>query len=372
MDTWETVQYSYNYTPEPSQGTEGKRSSDDLDKVTVGKLLMLDPLPIGNYRVTWTVGDGCGNANSMNQYFEVADKKAPTPIMVDIATAVMTNGMVELKARTFDKGGCDLGCLSSLDNCTPKEGLFFTFDEHIPNLWDEPLKWANQLAKYGKYFFNPTTGAISTEAAYFGSTADAWLPAERTAQRVYQCDYTEDGSYVKSVKIYVWDQFAYDEDCDDNNYDFANVLVNFNHCADNPSPLFSVSGSVSTETGVDFNGMVMTADNGENVLSTISAGSYEFSLDADEYSLEGTNDENYLNGVTTLDLVIIQKYLLGLKEITNPYTLLAADANNDGNIAASDLLAIRKVILGSSQSFANLDNPKFGWNLIFAAFNLAL
>ena len=35
------------------------------------------------------------------------------------------------------------------------------------------------------------------------------------------------------------------------------------------------------------------------------------------------------NGVTTLDLILLQRHLLLLQEITNPYTLLAADINRE-------------------------------------------
>jgi len=349
MDTWETVQYSYNYTPRPETGRKGSRSKDDLDKTTNAKLVVLDPLGKGNYRVTWTVGDGCGNANSMNQYFTVADKKAPTPIMVDIATAVMTNGMVELTARSFDKGGCGFGCISSFDNCTDKSGLYFTFTDQIPNLWDNPLKWAKQLAKYGRYFFDPANGAISTEAKYFAGTADAWLPAGNTAQRVYLCAYVEEGNATQTIQVYVWDEFAYNGECNDGNYDFANVLLNLNHC-EGTSRL--VSGMVSNAGA----GMEMKADDGENTVPTftVADGSYAFSLaEGTAYDVTGSTDENYLQGVTTLDVVIIQKYLLGLKEITDPYKLVAADANNNGSISASDLLEIRRVILGSSDKFTN-------------------
>jgi hypothetical protein len=349
MDTWETVQYSYNYTPRPETGRKGSRSKDDLDKTIDAKLVILDPLPKGNYRVTWTVGDGCGNANSKNQYFTVADKKAPTPVMVDIASAVMVNGMVELKARSFDKGGCDFGCLSSFDNCTDKEGLFFTFTDQIPHLWDNPLKWQKQYNKYGRNFFDPATGNISTESNYLNGIADAWLPAERTAQRAFLCTYVEEGNATQTIQIYVWDEFAYNEECNDGNYDFANVLLNLNHCEGNSR---SVSGLVS---GAD-SGMIMTADDGENKATVeLAEGSYAFNAlsTTEAYEISGKFDGDYLNGVTTLDLVIIQKYLLGLKEINDPMKLIAADANNNGDIAASDLLEIRKAILGMSDRFTN-------------------
>jgi len=354
MDTWETIQYSYNYTPHPSQGRKGRRSLDNLDNTADASLTILDPLPIGNYRVIWTVGDGCGNATSKTQYFSVADKKPPTPIFVDLATAVMNNGMVELTARSFDKGGCGDDCISSYDNCSDSEHLYFTFTPVLPSLWDQPLKWNKQLNHYGKYFFDPETGAISTEAAYLAGNADAWLPDLRTAQRVYLCDFVEDSNFTKTIKVYVWDQFAMNEECDDGNYEFANVEVNFNHCGSDPNPL--VSGTVTLSgSNIPADNMEIIADNGENKIlnKTDDQGYYAFNLSNGNYSITGKSNVNYLQGISTLDLVIIQKHLLGMKEITDPYKMIAADVNNNGSVAASDLLEIRKLILGSKNSFAN-------------------
>jgi hypothetical protein len=347
MDTWETVQYSYNYVPKPLGGVAGKRSLDKLDKVVEGKLQLIDAAPIGNYRVTWTVGDGCGNATSKDQYFTIADKKAPTPLMVDIATAVMENGMVELKARWFDKGGCGDGCISSFDNCTPQAGLYFTFTPMIPNLWNNPTAWANQYAQYGRNFFDPATGAISTEAKYFTGAAHAWYPASRSSQRVFLCDYVEEANYSTTIQIYVWDQFALDAECDDGNYDFANVIVNFNHCEGPVTPL--VSGTVAIEN------MTMKATYNEGDFTTLTNNSsYTVGVEANQsYKVSGTKDTDFLNGVTTLDLVIIQKYLLGLKSITDPKLILAADINNNGEVTAADLLEARKVILGTKERFTN-------------------
>ncbi len=354
MDTWETIQYSYNYTPHPAQGRKGNRNRDNLDQTADASLTILDPLPIGNYRVIWTVGDGCGNATSATQYFTVADKKAPTPVFVDLATAVMNNGMVELTARSFDKGGCGNGCISSFDNCSDSYHLYFTFTNVLPKLYYQPAKWQHQFNQYGRYFFDPATGDISTEAAYLSGDADAWLPDLRTSQRAYLCDYEAGSDYTKTIKVYVWDQFALDEGCDDGNYEFANVEVNFNHCGNEPYP--TVSGTV-TAYGSDkpVENMEMVADNGESNAKamTNSEGHFVFNLYNENYEISGSNDENYPAGITTLDIVIIQKYLLGLKEITDPYKLLAADVNNNGNIAASDMLELRKIILGVKNKFNN-------------------
>lgn len=359
MDTWETIQYSYNYIPNPAQGVKGNRHKDNIDNTANAYLKLINELPVGDYRVTWTVGDGCGNATSKNQFFTVADKKPPTPLFVDLATAVMlpdANGvsMVELIARSFDKGGCENGCLSSYDNCTPKTGLYFTFSEFLPRFDIEPLKWEHQLSTYGMNFFDPATGLISTFSKYSTGDADAWIASHNSSQRRYLCDYNENADYTKTIKVYVWDKFANNTTCDDGNYDFANVEINFNHCGNNPHP--SISGLVSYAGDTDaFEGMEMVAENIENrsKVMTNTNGEFTFSLSDDEYKIQGSRDVEYLNGVTTLDIVLIQKHLLGTKSITDPYRLIAADANNNGKVTASDILQLRKLILGSKPTFDN-------------------
>ena len=58
-----------------------------------------------------------------------------------------------------------------------------------------------------------------------------------------------------------------------------------------------------------------------------------------------------MNGVSTLDLVHIQRHILGIQSLNDPYNAIAADADNNGKISASDLTVIRKAILGISSSF---------------------
>ena len=49
--------------------------------------------------------------------------------------------------------------------------------------------------------------------------------------------------------------------------------------------------------------------------------------------------------VNALDLLQVQKYILGLKKLDSSY-LLAADTSGDGKVTALDLLQIQKKILG--------------------------
>ncbi len=58
-----------------------------------------------------------------------------------------------------------------------------------------------------------------------------------------------------------------------------------------------------------------------------------------------------LNGVTTLDLALISKHILGLETLDSPYKLIAADANRDGKISTADVVLLRRLIIGLDETF---------------------
>ena len=66
-----------------------------------------------------------------------------------------------------------------------------------------------------------------------------------------------------------------------------------------------------------------------------------------------------MNGVSTLDLILIQRHILGIQEIDNPYALISADINNDQKISTTDLVALRKLILGIYDQFPQNDSWRF-------------
>ena len=84
---------------------------------------------------------------------------------------------------------------------------------------------------------------------------------------------------------------------------------------------------------------------------------YSFSYPSDQYPemanpvviLEGT--KNYIDYVSTLDVVLIQRHILGLETFKGSYQSIASDVNGDGRITASDLTVIRKLILGIINNF---------------------
>jgi hypothetical protein len=298
--------------------------------------------------------------------------------MVDIATAMMTDCSVEVCAIQFDKGGCDGNCISSYDNCTYSSDLYFTFSPVLPQLEINAYKWQKQFNKYGRYFYDPVTGLISTEEKYLFGEAFAWDPERRTSCRIYGLD--RDGKapeLVQAVEIYVWDQFAMNEDCDDNNYDFAVSILTLNNEGDDCPIIGSlVSGMVSQcNNDEPVSDVKITFDNGEQYINVLNnaVGQYNANLTDDNYSVTATKHEDGIYGLTTLDLVIIQKHILGIKAIDDVCKFASMDVNRDGRISAADILNARKMILGIVTSGTNwnfLDEEYVNQNQIVNDFSL--
>ena len=83
-------------------------------------------------------------------------------------------------------------------------------------------------------------------------------------------------------------------------------------------------------------------------------------LDAStNYVVKPSRTDEPLNGVTTADIVKIQKHILGQEAITNPYLLIAADVNATGTITAADMSEIRKLILGVTSEFKAVQSWTF-------------
>jgi hypothetical protein len=72
-----------------------------------------------------------------------------------------------------------------------------------------------------------------------------------------------------------------------------------------------------------------------------------------------TGEADVKTGVTVLDLIRLSKHLLGIDPFTNALQLIAADANNSQSVSAIDMIEIRKVILGSSDSWPSNKTLKF-------------
>ena len=326
----------YNFFP-------GETFKIDLESVGESVHIPLpDGLPNGctsNHRVRWTVLDGCGNETSGTSFFTIEDKKKPTPYMINLSTALMEDGSVELWAKDFNAG--------SFDNCSPEDFLIYTFSNTVPyQLIDatEEDPWYD------------ADGAAS-QNDYNNGEAELWDAEGGTSAMVFTTDdfdAAQANGGLLDLPIYVWDLCG--------NVDFAIVNLKL---VDNGGDASNIGGRIATESGVGVVGVTVTAKS-EQVgypasTITVENGEYMFQYNPmyNDYTLEGEKNDDWLNGVTTLDLVLIQRHILGISELDSPYKLIAADASNDERVSAIDLIQLRKLILGIYEELPSNDSWRF-------------
>ncbi len=267
--------------------------------------------PYGSHRIIWTVTDDCDNTSSCDKIFTILDNIPPTPYCHgEIVIPISHPDGIEVWASDLNLG--------SYDDC-PTNQVYFSFQE-------------NQLVQN-----------MSFDCSVFDST---------------------ETSVSLEIDLWVWDNL---------NSFFANKSVctvtltiqdNTGVCGDDlGSPVTSVSGMVFTEDiemvhGVEMHlfsntvDMDMMSPNGEYAFDDLSM--YQ------DYVVEAFKNDEYLNGVSTLDLIMIQRHILGLEKLDSPYKIIAADIDNSSSISAIDLIELRKLILGIYDELPN----NFSWRFV--------
>ena len=124
----------------------------------------------------------------------------------------------------------------------------------------------------------------------------------------------------------------------------------------------SINGIINTENGegVENTGVIITGKDNGNLQTDIN-GAFEFIPVEGEgnYKVKPWKNKNIRNGINTLDIIKMQKHILGIERLNTPYKIIAADINNNKKVTASDILNLRKVILGEKESFTNNTSWKF-------------
>ncbi|KXK37944.1 MAG: Cna B domain-containing protein [Bacteroidetes bacterium OLB9] len=287
------------------------------------------------HKILWKVTDGCGNVAQCQSRVKAIDKKPPTPYCIHLSTALMAGNpkMVELWAKDFDKG--------AFDNCTPQSKLYFTFDGVAPIY--------TKITEEHYYKAGPNGDPVeATASEYANGRAYKWLPSVRSAGKIW----TTAGEF--DVKVSVWDEAW--------NTDFCDVdlrVIDNNQPGSRPV----VSGTVATANGARVSDVSVTFDANmveyPKTTTTTAQGTYSMSnYEGLNYEVNASKTGDYLNGVSTLDLVLIQNHLLG-KSTLSDYNMIAADATNDGKVTAADLSEIRKLILGVTNEYSNNASWRF-------------
>ena len=285
-------------------------ATNQVLKTGVGNILF-EPFDYNrNYRVVWSVEDKCGNRTYCQQKVKVVDSKSPSIICADVNAELMQDPWVGGSIKVW---ATDLMASPLADNCTPF------------NYLQQRLVIEKDVASNGSY-----PSVLSSSVTF--TCAEAGL----------------------SVPVRLWTK----DEAGNANYCLAKVKVqdNINICT-NPSGA-GVYGSIRTENQDNIAGVnlsvTMNNANAGTALTTAS-GVYNINnlIQRNNYAVRANRDDLPLNGVTTFDIALMSRHILGIESLTSPYKIISADVNRDGEVSALDLLHTRRMILRMQTTFSN-------------------
>ncbi|MEM1323704.1 MAG: peroxidase family protein [Bacteroidota bacterium] len=127
--------------------------------------------------------------------------------------------------------------------------------------------------------------------------------------------------------------------------------------------LEEINGIVTMESGLEIKNVNLEIEGSTNSrpATTDENGEYTFSQlkTCEEYTVTPQKEGDYRDGVTTFDLVLTTKHILGAQDLDSPYKLIAADVNNSGSITTFDVVQMRKLILAVEDEFPDSESWRF-------------
>lgn len=278
-----------------------------------------DKYPIGTHLIRYTFFDQCGNQVSCDQQFSIVNCLKPTPycltgLAVDLGVYIDhqtgdTIPQVQLWANDFDAGsfhvcGYDVVAHFDPDNLVDT-GIVFTCEDFGVDTF---MVWYTAVDPMG----NPILD--------------------------------QDGEFLQDFCLST-----------------VNVQDNQGLCNDFGNR-FSIDGSVMTEDNEMVSEVMIELDGVQADMElTNNTGEFAFSdlTEGGNIHVVPFKDDDHLNGVSTLDIVLIQRHVLGIQVIDSPYRTLAADINSDASVSAVDIVELRKLILGLYDKFPANDSWRF-------------
>jgi len=289
-------------------------------------------LPQGQHDLIVVVRDECGNLSVPTRIpFTVEDCKGPSPICinglsVDLMPDGAGGGMMTVWASDF--------VASKVFDCNGQG--------------PETHKDNSNLKLVTKYSVNRVKEpVVPTQTSISVTCADLEL------------------GFIL-VELHAWDEAGNHDFC----VTFIEVQDNRKVCPGSSTNTANIAGTIATEGSAKLQGASITLSGAASQTATTSAnGGYSFVnlSKGGDFTVTPQLDKNHLNGVSTFDLVLIQKHILGIQALNSPYKLIAADVNNSKSISTLDMIQLRKLILNIDATFQN----NTSWRFVDAAYVFA-
>ncbi|MFN8303175.1 MAG: hypothetical protein U0U46_11830 [Saprospiraceae bacterium] len=294
----------------------------------------LPQLPLGRHTIRWIATNGLGDTTSCERAFWVRDCQAPTlECKAQVSTHVLAGLIINVYASSFLQ--------QASDNVTPPTSTYAN------NLLDLGIR----IAGTGTGF--PVADTFGNPQYYLGFQCSD-ITAEPLDIEVWARDKAGNTAQCLS-KLHVVDVAAdcvepgpgiiccTTEPCTQQKIEEVNFYAHVT--PPNGLPTYGLFGLTGFQgCFLFFNALPLSAD-------------YVFTLH---------KNNDYLNGVSTFDLVLLSKHILGVDPLDSPYKIIAADINRSNTVTTFDIVELRKLILGIYDSLPNNTSWRFfDQNLVF-------
>ena len=322
------------------------------------------------------VDDSCG---ALNYYYELFSYKGADKVSIaygegdleginasfNITIPDLLTGSYQLKVRVRDECQNESYCIDEFDVVTGKKPAAICITSLTAELTPMDLDqdgeidtamvtiWANEFDRSSAPACD-SDGEISFRIQLLEDASDTTF-AGTSDSLVIGCDQVG----TQQIRLWVIDEQG--------SFDYCDVLLvvqnNMGGCGDFSSNNGAITGSVKNEVNQTINNVQVKAqlENGQ-VLEylTTASGAYAFATAlGQDVKITPLKDVDPMNGISTLDLVKIQKHILAKEKLENEYREIAADVNNDGRISTLDLVQLRKLILAKTDKLENNTSWRF-------------
>lgn len=320
-------------------------------------------LPDGTHELRVVVRDDCGNLSKQSStYFTVGDDIGTAPICIN---GLSTNLLPDVTGGTLSANIWATDFMAS--NVYDCNGQGTNTDPD-----NSKLKEITAPENYFVYKDSNKDGKIDATDAGLTTVGGQVVPnnpgqANRSIN-ITCADLTSftgnppAGTQSVLIRVYTRDGRG--------NWAWCETFVSVDNataCAGGAATSAAVAGAITTESNLNVEGVEVNLS-GKAAMTYMTNAQGQFSFNGlakgYDYTVTPQLDKNYLNGVSTFDLVLITKHILGVQPLNSAYKLIAADVNNSKSVTTLDLIQLRKLVLNIDTKFAN----NTSWRFVDASF----